>query len=1106
MDNLKRLIYSLPQFARLKAIMGDPGPLHMDGIYGSFRAFICAYFFEEMRKPLLYIANDMDSAEQLRDDMELLLGRNAVAFLPSLGQEPYDFSEPNPSLVSLRLEAMQKFIADDRWVAVTYPQGLMQALPDPEQFVDNQIYLRVGQQIDFEKLQRQLQGIGFERTEVVEKVGDYCIRGGIIDVFPWNDEDPYRIELFGNQVESLRKFDVLSQRSITAMSELTILANLKDHRKGTFIHQLIPAGTLTFYEDRQLTRQRVAENYQKALDHFTNNHAFDMDIPAPEIFYMNAGQLDVFLRSFPCLMSNLVREEGTTQLPFNVKPHPDFNGSIKNFLAYLKKRSQSRPVPQIIIQAINRDQSQRLQEIIDEEELPFHGKFLTGTLHSGFILPDLALEILTDHQVFSRFKRRKAYRRFKSGEYLRQLKNLNHGDYVVHIDYGIGQYLGMETIVYGDVKKECIKIAYQDGDHLFVTVDRMNRVQKYSSEESVAPKITRLGSPEWERTKKKTKESLKKIADELIRIYAGRKAQGGHQFSPDSHWQKELEASFIYEETEDQLRSIQNVKEDMEKEKPMDRLLCGDVGFGKTEVALRAAFKAVMDGKQVAVLVPTTILAFQHFSTFRERLNELPVNVEMINRFRTVSEQKKILLALAEGKIDIIIATHRLLSGDVRFKDLGLVIVDEEQRFGVKQKEQFKKYRLSVDFLSMTATPIPRTLHMALMGTRDLSHIDTPPRNRLPVHTEIAHWNDNRLYDIINHELERRGQVYFVHNRLETIEAVRDMLQSIIPHARIVVGHGQLPDRKLEKVMLDFMAQRYDVLVASMIIENGLDIPNVNTIIINRADKFGLAQLYQLRGRVGRSDQQAYAYLLVPPLEKLTEIARKRLRAIQDFTDLGSGYKVALRDLEIRGAGNLLGKEQSGFVQSVGFELYCKLLDEAVKELKQGLTDDKSDEKFTAPIRKYTDPKLDVNFDLLIPADYIANELERITIYHRLVNFTSIEQVEQLRLELDDRFGKIPQAVENFFQAIEIKILTGRMYAQRIILKDQHLKIYFDDTAQDDDDFFKAMIPNLMNQKLTTVKFINQKNLGVEIALQGDSHPDKISFAKKFLQQVITNN
>jgi len=605
---------------------------------------------------------------------------------------------------------------------------------------------------------------------------------------------------------------------------------------------------------------------------------------------------------------------------------------------------------------------------------------------------------------------------------------------------------------------------------------------------------------------KKTKESLKKVAAELIQIYAGRKAQSGFEFSTDNHWQKELEASFIYEETEDQIKSILDVKEDMQRDKPMDRLLCGDVGFGKTEVALRAAFKAVTDGKQAAILVPTTILAFQHYTTFKERLEEFPINIELLNRFRTTKEQKLILENLTAGKVDVVIGTHRLISEDVKFKDLGLLVVDEEQRFGVRQKEKLKKLRLSVDILSMTATPIPRTLHMALMGTRDLSHIDTPPRNRLPVHTEIIHWNDNHLYDILKRELDRGGQIYFVHNRVETIGAIKSTLEQIIPEARITIGHGQLPERQLEKVMLDFMGRKFDILVATMIIESGLDIPNVNTIVINRADKFGLAQLYQLRGRVGRADQQAYAYLVVPPLDKLTDIARKRLHAIQDFTDLGSGYKVALRDLEIRGAGNLLGKEQSGFVQSVGFELYCKILDEAVKELKNGYSKEKRDPSFSENNKKLTDPKLDVDFDLLIPSDYISNELERITIYHRLVNFSSVEQIENLKNELEDRFGKIPHEVEHFFQAIEIKVLTSRIYANRVIIKKDLLKIYFDETAQDDDLFFKEVVPSLMNQKITKVNFINQKNLGVELTLSGESKTDKMFFAKKLLQQVLTYN
>ncbi|MEJ2544621.1 MAG: transcription-repair coupling factor, partial [Calditrichaceae bacterium] len=819
--------------------------------------------------------------------------------------------------------------------------------------------------------------------------------------------------------------------------------------------------------------------------------------------YFSADKLDQMIQNYQYLKSDLVKYPDAETINFNFKPHPEFNGRIKSFLEYLNKQSQISPAPTIYLQTINTNQSNRFRDIIEEEEIVFNGKFEVGSLHSGFNIPELNIQILTDHQIFNRYKKRKTYRRFKSGEYLRQLSNLNLYDYVVHIDYGIGKYLGMERVNYGNVTKECVKIAYQDNDFLFVTVDRLNRVQKYSTEDSVPPKLTKLGGTEWERVKKKTKDSLKLIASELIQIYAGRKAQDGFKFSQDNYWQKELEASFLYEETDDQLKSIQSIKEDMESDKPMDRLLCGDVGFGKTEVALRAAFKSVIDGKQTAILTPTTILAFQHYTTFQDRLTEFPVTVEMLNRFRTAKQQKEILEKLAEGKIDIVIGTHRLISDDVHFKDLGLLIIDEEQRFGVKQKEKLKKLRLSVDILSMTATPIPRTLHMALMGARDLSHINTPPRNRLPVHTEIIHWNEDHLYEILKREIARGGQVYFVHNRVETIGAIQSALEEIIPEARIAVGHGQLPERQLEKVMLDFMGRKFDILVATMIIENGLDIPNVNTIVINRADRFGLAQLYQLRGRVGRSDQQAYCYLVVPSLDKITELARKRLRAIQDFTDLGSGYTIALRDLEIRGAGNLLGKEQSGFVQSIGFDLYCKILDEAVAELKgESILESAEGEE----LKKYTDPKLDVDFDLLIPMEYISNELERITIYHRLVNFSSVDQIENLKHELRDRFGPPPEDVKNFFDAIELKILTSHIYAERIIIKDNYLKIFFDESAKDDNSFFEETIPKLMQQKIAQITFINRENLAIQITLMGNNWEEKISFAKKLLQHVLANN
>lgn len=1106
MEALKQRIFTLPVLADLVKKIESNSHIHLSSVAGSFRAFVASYIYEKLNRSVLYLANDADSAEQLREDLEQIAGRSQVVFLTGSEFTPYDPQEPNPSLLSLRMEAMQKFIEHDAWLAVSTVEGITEKFPQPETFLDNEYYLKIGNELNYDAFISHLSAIGFKRRDMVDQVGEFSARGGIIDFFPWNYDDPIRIELFGNTIESIRIFDVYNQRSIEIIKEATILPNLTGRTNSAFITDILPSDAILFCEDTQVIRQKIEGLNELAAENFRANLTMGVEDLSPEQKYLSAKQFDDMLTAYGFIETDLVTGGSVITFDVQVEPHPDFNGSMKLFLEYLRKKARNKNKDQIIIQCTSKSQAERLQEIIDEEEININAAFPLGTLHNGFKLPSLNLEILTDHEIFKRFKRRRAYKRFKSGAYLRQLSSLNLNDYVVHIDYGIGQYLGMETVSYGSVKKECIKIAYQDGDHLFVTVDRLNRVQKYSTEEGGRPKLTRLGTAEWERTKKKTKDSVKKIAAELIRIYAARKAHGGYQFGGDNHWQKELEASFLFEETEDQIKSINEVKQDMESEQPMDRLLCGDVGFGKTEVALRAAFKAVMNNKQSAILVPTTILAFQHFHTFRERLKEFPVRVEMLNRFRSQKQQREILTDLAAGKIDIIVGTHRLLSDDVRFKNLGLLIVDEEQRFGVRQKEKLKKYRVSVDILSMTATPIPRTMHMALMGARDLSHIDTPPTNRLPVHTEIIHWNDEKLHNIIMKEIRRGGQVYFVHNRVETIMGIKEALSEIAPDARIAIGHGQLPERKLEQVMLDFMAKKYDVLLATMIIENGLDIPNVNTIIINRADKFGLSQIYQLRGRVGRSAQQAFAYLLVPPLDVVTEIARKRLRAIQDFTELGSGYKVALRDLEIRGAGNLLGKEQSGFVQSVGFEMYCKILDEAVNELKEDVSDDETYEAMLTQKENYTDPKIDVDFDLLIPQEYIANELERITIYHRLVNLSELEQIDQIRLELIDRFGAMPEKVEQFLKTAEIKVLASRLYARRLILKDNTLKIIFSEEAQSSDAFFKSYIPRLMNQKTTNVKFSDQENLGVRISLSGDNSIEKLHFAKKILENIVINN
>jgi len=1106
MDRLKEQIYKLPELTELSELIKEKKPVYLAGISGSFRAYLLAYLSDKNAHSVLYIANDQDSAECLKEDMEMLIGGTKTAFLPPLFQQPYEHHEPNPAALSLRLEAQQKMISDSGWVTITTSEGMSEGFATPEDFVDHQIFLQVKHPYSFENLIRQLSGIGLQRTDIVERVGQFSVRGGLIDLFAWNYDEPIRIEFWGDEIDSIRVFDVITQRSSGKLSEITILPNLNKDGRKAFLNEILPENAVIVMEDEQIIRAKIGSFYTIAEEQYNRNINDGIEIHSPDEMYLSPGRFEALLKERVILNSSLVKTGYSAEVNFKTKAAPDFNGSIKLFLQYLTKNSQTSSPHHIYLQASNQSQLDRLREIIEEEEIPFSDRYIHGALHNGFQIPSAGLEILTDHEILNRIKRRRPYKKYKTGEYLRQLSSLNLYDYIVHIDYGIGQYMGMQTLEFGDVKKECVKLVYQDGDVLFVTVDRLNRIQKYSMEEGATPKLTKLGTPEWERAKQRTKESLKRIAAELIQIYAARKAQSGFQFNPDNHWQKELEAAFPFEETEDQLKSIIEVKNDMENDKPMDRLLCGDVGFGKTEVALRAAFKAVMTGKQCAVLVPTTILAFQHHETFSERLNEFPVRVDMINRFRTAKEQRKILEDLAAGKIDIIIGTHRLLSQDVKFKDLGLLVVDEEQRFGVRHKEKLKQYRLSVDILSMTATPIPRTLHMALMGARDFSNIDTPPRNRLPVHTEIIHWNEEQLSYIIRREINRGGQVYFVHNRIETILGVKEALAGIAPQASIAVGHGQLPEHQLEKVMFDFMHKKFDVLLATMIIENGLDIPNVNTIIINRADKFGLSQLYQLRGRVGRSKEQAYAYLLVPPMDKVTEIAHKRLRTIMDFTDLGSGYRVALRDLEIRGAGNLLGKEQSGFVQSVGFDMYCKILDEAVKELHNELPPENRPAGVFEQSRKLSDPKIDVDFDLLIPAEFVSNELERITIYHRLVNFASIGQIEQLSEELQDRFGQAPEEVQNFLLTIELKVLSGQLYAKRLIIKDNILKMTFTGEAEGDDVFFKNLIPRLMNQKLTTVRFLNQKDLGVELILKGSSRLEKLGFAKKVLHHVLGNS
>jgi transcription-repair coupling factor (superfamily II helicase) len=1105
MISIKEKIYSTHSFDHLQIPFSPGQRVQVNGLKGSLRSFFFSYLIEKYHKRILYITSDTDSAECLRDDIQLILEDNRINFFPASELSPYEERGHNPTLIRLRLETLQSMVELKSAIVISTIEGLISRVPSPKDFHQNISYLKCGKKTDFDSFVQYLIDVGFSRTEVVEDVGQFAVRGGIVDIYTWTNDYPVRVEFWGSKIESIRIFNVISQCSIEEVDRVAILPGMVSSKNCACLLDYLAEDSLLVIEELKIVQKR-ADEYISVAQEIYQKHIINHVFPEPpDKLYLDIQSLNVTLNRFPIILFNLVPEKNSLVQNLKCSLPPKFGGNINTLIQYVKNTKKKGLAT--LLQCDTEIQAERLHDILEDENVDDLVDLTVGSVHQGFIFPEAKLQILTDHEIFDRFKRRKTYRRFKNGEYLRSLSSLNLNDYVVHIDYGIGKYMGLAIVELNNNKRECVKLQYTDGDFLFVSIDRLNRIQKYSGEDGVQPKLTKLGTGEWDRTKKKTKESVQKIAMDLVGLYAKRKSQKGTAFSSDSHWQKELEASFPYEETEDQLRSINEVKRDQELNIPMDRLLCGDVGFGKTEVALRAAFKVVLDGKQVAMLIPTTILAYQHFNTFKERMAEFPVNIEMLSRFRSAKEQKKILARLAEGSIDIIISTHRLLSDDLKYKDLGLLIIDEEQRFGVRHKEKIKMMRVDIDVLSLTATPIPRTLYLSLMGARDFSNIETPPTNRLPVITEIHEWDDDFIRQAIIRELNRGGQVYFVHNRVATIDAVKQSLEKIVPEAKIVVAHGQLLERKLEKVMLDFINKKYNVLVATMIIENGLDIPNVNTMIIDRSDKFGLAQLYQIRGRVGRSDKQAYAYLLIPKVTKLTDLARKRLRAIQDFTDLGSGFKIALRDMEIRGVGNILGKEQSGYIQSVGFDLYCKILDELVHEL----TDESENDSGKKRVELYTDPKIDVDFDFIIPYDYISDERERVMVYHRLVNFNSLEQLEKFKSELSDRFGPLTEEVNNLIDCIEIKILGGKMYAAHIFIKKNLLKINFSINAKEDEKFYVQILPKFLNLKETKMQFISNKNsFGIEITLfhdpalsEKENRSKQLCDAKNILQNLL---
>ncbi len=1099
-DSIRHSIEALDAFKALNE--SRRREITVTGAPGSLAALVVAGIRERRGCQILIVTGEESEAERMRDDLTLLVGGDHVHLFAGITSQGH-FRTPEAGVPDV--QALRSLLESPAAVVVTPPRGMSIPLPAPSAIGEKVIRLEKGAHAEFASIIRGLLASGFEQKDFVETHGDFSVRGGILDVFTFAGDNPIRAEFSGDEIESLREFDPVSQRSIRDLSGTTIVPDLLTAHPGepgsgrtSSLLEYLRDDALVVLDEPDLIAREIAGGAQKE------------EALRPEL-------TQELLGLFPRISIRALPSADPDVIDFGGKHQPAFNGSIaalRKDLASLQDQGYS-----VCFTSDTNAELARLRELLKEfpggnvpgdhppavrnEDL----HFTVEALHGGFVIPGARLAVYTEHQVFNRLKRRGRKRTAKfRGLTERDIHMLHRGDYVVHQDFGIGRYDGMKRINVGGAEQEVVKILYEGRDTLFVNLNYVGKLQKYSSKEGHVPALSRLGSAEWEKLKNRAKKKVKDIARELIALYARRKQSAGFAFSPDSPWQKELEASFMYEDTFDQAKATMDVKNDMEEPHPMDRLICGDVGFGKTEVAVRAAFKAVLDGKQAAVLVPTTILAMQHFNTFRDRLARYGVRLDVLSRFRARGEQVEIIAKLREGEIDVVIGTHRILSKDVGFRNIGLLIIDEEHRFGVAAKERIRQMKAEVDTLSLTATPIPRTLHFSLMGARDLSVIATPPRNRLPVITEILQWNDDVIRDAVQKELQRGGQAYFVHDRVQSMDELTARLQAILPGVRLRSAHGQMPAHALEDVMMAFLEKRCDVLVATKIIESGLDIPNVNTIFINRADRFGMAELYQLRGRVGRSNAQAYAYLITPPVSSLPRPTLQRLQAVEEFTELGSGFNLAMRDLEIRGAGNLLGAEQSGFIENMGFETYTRVLEDAVRELKEeefkGLF-----EKEAAVRAERRETVVETDLSTFIPESYLRSEEERLALYRRLYALSSPEQLEEVRDEMQDRFGRFPAETENLFGMVRLRLASARIGFKKVSVKGNQLEAEFPNES--DTEFYEggtfqnimSMIP-LMQKRVAALRQ-EGSTLRLHIQLPGIPGPgDNIEKSLRLLEQM----
>ena len=1029
------------------------------GLIGAMKSFYGTALFRKTDRPFLFVLNDKEQAAYFLNEAEQIVGEKDVLFYPGSYRRPYEIEETDNANVLLRAEVLSRINSQKKpAIIVTYPDALFEKVITRKEMDKNSLKVATGDNLSIDFLNEMLFEYRFNRVDFVTEPGDFAVRGGIVDVFSFANDNPYRIEFFGDEVDSIRTFSVASQLSLEKVNKFKIIPNVEEKQVNETRESF-----LKYISDKSIVVLDNAEYVGNRLDVLFGKAVKAFESIQGELKHLEPQQLFIKSEDFNNQLLDFSLIEYSTKPLFkadlyvkvDAQPQPAFNKNFEMLTQNLAENTYAGI--QNLLLCANEKQVTRFHEIF--EDIGHDVKYIAKEfpVHEGFIDNDNKLAIYTDHQIFERYHKfhLKSSTKDKQDATLKELTSLAIGDYVTHIDHGIGKFGGLQKIEVEGRIQEAIKLVYSDSDLLYVSIHSLYKISKFNGKDGKTPKVNKLGTPAWNALKKKTKKKVKEIAYDLIQLYAKRRSQKGFQFTPDSYLQHELEASFMYEDTPDQFTATQDVKADMESERPMDRLVCGDVGFGKTEVAIRAAFKAATDGKQVAILVPTTILAFQHFKTFTERLKDMPVTINYLNRFRSAKQKREIIAGLKDGSIDIVIGTHQLVGKSIEFKDLGLLIVDEEQKFGVSIKDKLKTLKDNIDTLTLTATPIPRTLQFSLMAARDLSVINTPPPNRHPIDTQVVTFNEEVIRDAISYEISRGGQVFFIHNRIENISEVAGMIQRLVPGAKVAIGHGRLDGKVLEKLILDFINGEFDVFVSTTIVESGIDVPNANTMIINNANNFGLSDLHQMRGRVGRSNKKAFCYFIAPPYSALTEEARKRLLALEQHSGLGQGLNIAMKDLEIRGAGDMLGGEQSGFMAEMGFDTYQKIMNEAIEELKEtefkelfADADNKEEKAFVK------DCQIDTDFEILLPDDYVNNISERLSLYNKLNEVKNEEELLKYQDNLIDRFGKLPIQSLDLLNSMRIKWLATGLGFERLIMKRSKLICYF--TSDQSSDYFKT--------------------------------------------------